>query len=379
MPAAALVKAIHATEPMVVIELAGAGYQALVWLHGEGGSSRTMLEATDHYVAASLKEAVGFEPERFTSPRVGRALAIRAYRRAKRLAAGDTPVAGIGCTATIATDRPKKGEHRCVVALCQEGGLAAYGLTMYKGARSRRAEDGLVSRLILRAVAGACGVVDESELPLLPGEAVVRHFEPADHLLRMVIGDLDWLAVEPTGRQWSGSSWPNIAFLSGAFNPLHEGHRQLSRVAAEILGRPVYFELPVINADKAPLELAEARRRLAQFAGWTTAILSRAPLFSQKARLFPGSVFVLGIDTVERLAQPRFYDDDPAAMAASFQAIREANCRFLVAGRRHKGRFQTLADVALPAAYRDLFSQIPESHFRMDISSTALRQSLTRS
>jgi hypothetical protein len=67
------------------------------------------------------------------------------------------------------------------------------------------------------------------------------------------------------------------------------------------------------------------------FAGQATVLLTCAPLFSQKTQLFPLSFFVLGIDTVERLIQPRFYNDDPRK-CWPIQTIRLAGCRFLVAG-----------------------------------------------
>jgi hypothetical protein len=87
------ITAIHAAPPMVVIEFAGAGAQALAWLHNVAGSSRTVLEATDRYAARSLVNLIGFEPDQFTSPQVARAMATKAYIRARQLARPDTPVA----------------------------------------------------------------------------------------------------------------------------------------------------------------------------------------------------------------------------------------------------------------------------------------------
>jgi hypothetical protein len=48
-----IITTIHATPQKIVFEFAGAGSQALTWLHAVGGSSRTILEATDRYLAAS--------------------------------------------------------------------------------------------------------------------------------------------------------------------------------------------------------------------------------------------------------------------------------------------------------------------------------------
>ena len=370
-----IVTAIHATPPMVVIEFAGAGAQALTWLHRVGGSSRTILEATDRYAATSLSEAIGFWPQQFTSPQVAQALARRAFRRASKLAGPHTPVAGLGCTATIATDRLKRGEHRCALTVCEAQGLTTYTLSMVKGLRSRYEEEYLVSLLILKAVADVCGVDDFPPFPLRDSEGLVSQTETVDLLARLTAGELDWVVIWPDGRLATGDQWPNLALLSGAFNPLHEGHRQLARVAATQLQQEVYFELPLVNADKDPLiDLAEVRRRVAQFADFAPVILTRLPLFSQKAQLFPNSVFILGIDTVERLTQPRFYHHNLAEMRASFEAVAAAGCRFLVAGRAVDQKFMTLQQVELPAAYHNLFEQIPEDKFRVDISSTDIRQ-----
>lgn len=372
-----LISAIHETPHMMVLEFAGAGARALTWLHGVGGSSRTVLEATDRYAAASLTGAIGFAPDRFTSPQVARAMASHAFRRASHLAGVEVPVAGLGCTATIATDRLKRGEHRCSVAVCDADGVMSYNLTLTKGRRTRRQEEELVSLLILRAVANVCGVTGLPEPELIESETLTEQNEPADLLQRLVAGEFDWVTVEPDGRMATGQTRPNLVLLSGAFNPLHEGHRQLADLAAHELQQEVYFELPVINADKGTIGLAETRRRVAQFAGWGTVMLTRSPLFSQKAKLFPGSVFVLGVDTVQRLTEPRFYNDDPAEMWASFAAVQVAGCHFLVAGRLVDDRFRTLGDVDLPEPYRPLFEEIPPDNFRVDISSTAIRNEQT--
>lgn len=369
-----LIEAIHHTPHMVVFEFAGAGAQALAWLHSVGGSSRTVLEATDRYAAASLIENIGFEPEQFASRRVAEIMATKAYLRADHLARPNTPVVGVSCTAAIVTDRLKRGEHSGYVATYDGKRMTSYNLLLSKGARTRLEEEELISLLVIRAVAEICGLEALPPLPLIKGEQVEKQVEPLDLLDQLMRQLIEWVLVEPDGRMRSSQLPAAMALLSGSFNPLHEGHRQMAEVASRIVSRDLYFELPVVNADKAPLKPDETRRRLAQFAGLAPVILSRAPLFSQKALLFPHTIFVLGVDTAERLIQPRFYDHDPGQMLASFEQIRLAGCRFLVAGRLKDDQFFTLQDLSLPAGYHELFIEMPEAAFRLDVSSTALRQ-----
>jgi hypothetical protein len=244
---------------------------------------------------------------------------------------------------------------------------------MIKGRRNRLEEENLVSLLILRAIADAVGVAGLPEPDLIGDEVIEVSFEPVAFLRRFVNGDVDWVSIAPNGKLSANKTLPGIAILSGSFNPLHDGHRQLAQVVSEMVGQPIYFELPLVNADKAPIALLEARRRSTQFAGYATLIYTRARLFDEKAALFPNGIFILGADTAERLVQLRFYNDDPAQLDAALNSLKTAGCRIYVAGRLQGETFLTLKDLDLPHAYQDLFEEIPPSRFRVDISSSQLR------
>lgn len=368
--------AIHATPHKMAAAFAGAGSQALAWLHAVGGSSRTILTAVDIYAPKSMRRLLGFTPARFTSRRVARLMAARAYDLARTLVEDDAhdPVFGLGLTASIATDRTKRGDHRAALAVRDALGVVTYDLTIAKGERDRAGEEELVSWLWLQAGAEACGVFGTPPLPLLAGETVRVEFHPSELLAACERGERDLVMVRPDGQVVTSAPTRGATVLSGSFNPLHEGHLGLAAVASEHTGLPVLFELPLVNAAKAPIELLEARRRALQFGGRAPVALTLHPLFEDKARLLPGSVFVVGVDTAERVIDPRFYDGDAARMLASLGIIRDQGCRFLVAGREVDGRFRTLAQVAIPDAYRDLFEALGEDDFRIDVSSTEIRQ-----
>ena len=177
----------------------------------------------------------------------------------------------------------------------------------------------------------------------------------------------------------SGDWRPNpierpAVLLPGSFNPVHEGHWGLARVAAELLGRAVAFELSVHNVDKPPLDEADVHRRLAAFRGKADVWLTNAPRFVDKAALFPGAIFVVGADTAARLVSLRYHDGDPLRLQAALDRLSALETRFLVAARRLEGGdLATLADLSIPSEYRERFVEIPESRFRLDVSSTALR------
>jgi nicotinic acid mononucleotide adenylyltransferase len=359
-----LVKTIHDSPGRVMLVAAGAGTRALAWLLGVAGASRTLLEALTPYDESSFDDFLGRKPSKYVEARTAGLLAGRALVRAGRLYQGSEPVIGLASTATIITDRPKRGQHRAHVAAWTARSVDRYSLYLHKGARDRRGEEEMVSRVIMNALARAYGLDLELPLPLLEGDRLAR---------KLLDDEMSFFGIRADGRRIR-QRYSASAVLSGAFNPLHSGHLGLAKAAEKILDREVIFELAAVNADKTALSVDQIQRRLLQFAGQNPVLVSNAFLFTSKAEIYPGAIFVVGVDTAERILQPRFYGQSSDKLLQALRAIREKGCRFLVAGRMDEnGNYRLATELNYPDEFSDLFMPIPGDQFRIDISSTRIR------
>src|SRR5262249_25773617 len=200
--------------------------------------------------------------------------------RARRLAPG-AAVAGVGCTASLATDRPKRGDHRFHVGLATEDACTTTSLTLTKGARDREAEEAVLDAVLLNGLAEAFGVAERLPTGLLTGEEVHVDHDGPSLLARFFAAAVPAVCALPDGRLTDAGP-SSAALLPGSFNPVHRGHWELAAAAARQLGAAVAFEVSVTNVDKPPLEVAEVRRRLEQFTWRAPLWLTRAPTFVEK-------------------------------------------------------------------------------------------------
>ncbi len=171
-----LIQAIHDAPPRLVYVFAGAGSLALHWLHAVAGSSRTLLEARDCYAPRSLAAVLGAPPARAVSVETASTMATWAWNHAANLAEDPWPLLGVGCTAAIASDRARRGADRAVVAVRSASATRIYELFLDKEHRDRAAEEELISRLVILAIAEGCGM-ERASLTLGPEEALrVTHY-----------------------------------------------------------------------------------------------------------------------------------------------------------------------------------------------------------
>jgi hypothetical protein len=371
-----LISATHASGPKAALAITGGGSGAIGELLRVPGGSRLLIEAQVPYDEQALAAYLGFAPAQACSSDTAVAMARAARARVARLLpAGSAPV-GLGATAALVSDRPRRGEHRFHIAFANSAGIVQHcTCVLAKGLRDRAAEEDLVSRAIVLWLARGCGVAAPSPQSLLDAdesyaEAVAA---PADPIDQVLAGEVDRVTVQPDGQMMLAAPRPAVLF-PGSFNPVHEGHVLLARIAEEFRQQPVAFELSVTNVDKPPLAGETVRHRLTQFAWKAPVELTRAPTFIEKSRLFPGTTFVVGMDTAERLFGTKYYGDDEARMHAALDEIANSGGSFLVAVRIDAaGRVRALTDIPVPRRYAELFTEIPEHLFRSDTSSSEIR------
>ena len=345
---------LHDSPWQGVFHLTGGGAGFLAELLGTAGASRTVLDAGVPYSPASLSELLGSPPDRACSSETARAMAMAGFERAMRL--GSTRPFGFAGTASLATDRAKRGRLRAHIAVQTAARSCHAEFSAFSVADDRTVQERELVEAAWELLLAALGLAGD------------RMLEPS-----VVEARPEWRALLE-GRLTRASTVPHDGslVLPGSFNPLHEGHRGMLAVAEKRLGRQGAYELSIENPDKPLLDYFGIRTRLEQFD--RPAWLTRLPTFAEKARAFPGVTFVVGTDTLARIADPRYYGG-ARQRDEQLGEMLETGARFLVFGRLFDGRFQELGDRALPACLADACTAVDEAEFRMDLSSTRIRSS----
>jgi hypothetical protein len=385
-----LIQIIHDTPGLWVVAATGGGSGALSGLLEVSGASRTLVEATIPYAPPALASYLGRAPTQSANATTARAMAMAAFQRCQTLQGNlSSPLFGLGCCAALSTDRARRGTDRCFVAVQSLTATFEFSLILAPNQRDRPAQEAVCAELIWRVMhqTQLAGIphAGETHSDLEFEEIETKAVEIKNTDINGIFDDdilsqrqfwapVAWQSLFhgiPTST-WSSATAPQALF-PGSFNPLHDGHKKMAAIAAAHLGVPVVLEISAFNVDKPPLDYFDLQQRHAGSEGMPL-IFTNAPTFVEKSDLFPGITFVVGSDTIERIADPKYYADQISQRDAALALLLARGHRFLVFGRFDGEQFIGLEDLALPKTLRSQCTAIAESQFRIDIASRDLRK-----
>lgn len=345
-----LISEIHKYPAKFELVITGGGASAISRLLAEPGASNSLLNGVVPYSFEALEQYLGAAPESACAEKTARQMASRAYLNALQL--DDGYVLGVAATAAIQTNRQRRGSDRIHVAIQTPASLTTFYLALDEST-SRSEQEGRCADFVIDCLAGTLG--------LITGPKPVQEVSVPPEWQHLFAGVTSTSVTEPI-----------TALFPGAFNPPHEGHYQMRQVAEIELGLPVTFELSIENVDKPPLDFIDMQERQSWLEGQPM-VFTRAPTFLQKSELFPGSVFIVGVDTIIRIDDKKYYQNSDALRDNAINTLAQRGHKFLVFGRRSEDEFEGLNDVLISDALRSLCQEVAEDQFRKDISSTELR------
>src|SRR3989440_5288485 len=227
-----LIAGLHASGRKAALAITGGGSGAIAELLRVPGGSRLLIEAQIPYDAQALARFLGFAPAQASSADTAIAMARTARARAASLAPANSDggtglvgrdLVGLGATAALVSDRPRKGEHRFHIAFANAAGIAHCTCVLAKGRRDRAAEEDLVSRAIVLWLARACGVAAPSPRSLVDADehyaetviaqtGVAPMDTPADAIDRLLAGEPERVTVPPDGPILLSAPQPPLLF-----------------------------------------------------------------------------------------------------------------------------------------------------------------------
>ena len=358
------IKKIHNSSYRFVLISSGGGTNAISEILKVPGASNSVLEAYVPYAKESLDHYLLRQPDHYCSLDTTLSMAAKAFSAAKKIDLETHPkkLIGIAVTASLATNYTKKGDHKFFIAIQTHKYSASYSYSFIKGELSRDEEEKVVTKHIIHAISDACGIKETfvNESPNLIFEKVAAE-KP---WIKLVNNKIDFVS--------SSNRSPELIF-PGSFNPFHSGHSEMSELAEKRTGLSPTYEICIQNADKPPLSYHEIKRTLLQFSQSYDWVLTKAGKFTDKAKLFPNSVFIIGTDTLTRMLDEKFYLNRKD-MLDELDLFNSHNINFLVFGRKIRKNFISLDSIEIPDHISKRFTGFGEEVFRDDISSTIIRK-----
>ena len=365
---------------------------AVGWFTMIPGASKSIVEIGVPYGKGAFINLLGYEPTSYVSQETALSLAEKAYLNSQLYELLDhkgeieqieyKEVIGVGVTGALKTTYEKKGEHQAYI--CLMGDISyIYHLKFKKDLRMREDEDFITSDIIIQLISNYIDgkpeisslvntyLTNEDEIKL------IKQFAIDDYMLDNVENQkIKNIINMANGKVYYNLNLKSYIVLSGAFNPIHDGHIELIKSAAQKLGwdkSRIIFELSISNADKGLVDKNVYKKRVEAInSKGYNAMITKIPYFGDKNFYLTNGYFLLGADTFKRLLDKKYYENSYEFMIAKLSEFRKKNNKLIVASRYDSanGKLSTLRDFTIPEILTDF---VIELDFRMDISSSEIR------
>ncbi len=381
---------LHQHPAKGVFVITGGGSLLLSDLLTTAGASATVLEASIPYSSGALASYLRYSPKQACAETTACQLAMAALQRAVELSGSISAVLfGFSITASLASNRPKRGTHRVHMALQTLAATAHRWVEFEKDKRSRAEEERLVADLALQFLSERLG---SKSAPIWDQpEKVQQDTVEAQPSWQSLL--TDFFRGKKSKIIARGDNEKPTLLFPGSFHPLHDAHRAMAQRAGDLYGEVPAFEICINNVDKPPLDYIDIEHRLRQFNAPTndsygtganvactnnSVWLTSYATFLEKARAFPGVTFIVGVDTLLRIDEPRYYTKSSRSGQTAeelrnlaLKEIGSLGSEFLVFPRTINGAHQSLEDLSLSPRLTALCK--PAGDFEFEISSSEIR------
>lgn len=369
------------TKSLLHVSATGAGptLQREIW--STPGCSAYFIGCFIPYRRTQLHSFLGHEPDdSYVGVNVAIDMASASYIRAAEAKVVEKiegePV-GLGVTAAVASNRLPRGDHHAHIVVITKDNVIHEEVRLPKseGREAREYHDALIASAAMRLLKKAL----TEKAPFKMEEGDVLHLDISEQALERFyeypifhINGTRQKTSEPRGKE---------VYLPATLNPIHEGHRLMCKAAEELLspaaGRiKARYLVSSVSPHKGRLSVQDMlfKAGMLRAERWVPgADESRIvefthdePLFLDKAKKRPGSVFLIGADTMQRMLDPKWGVDVDDLL----RELKNLDTKFLVMDRLIDGKLTGCRDIKVPWLHNNMFDPLPG---RVDISSTEIR------